>query len=138
MRPTLLTAALLLIAMPGLAQERQAPAPKGVPSIMVDPDAPVGSRAKAKTEREKAEGKAAARERSAADSKKANPPQRTTRRRTPLPVPTTGTAGLAGINRSLEVQGQQMRQQDQRQFELNQIRSGAGGSLSCSPGSLGC
>jgi hypothetical protein len=31
-----------------------------------------------------------------------------------------------------------MRVQDQRQFELNQIRSGSGTGLGCTPGSLGC
>jgi hypothetical protein len=122
MRAVLLAAMVLALAAPALAKERPT-VPRGVPSIMVDPDAPAASKATA---------------RKAAASRKVKPPVRTVRRSPALPVPSTGGAGLAGINRSLDVQGQQMRAQDQRQFELNQIRSGSGGSLGCAPGSLGC
>lgn len=135
MRPFLLAAAVLMLALPSAAQERRVPlpaVPKGVPSIMVEPDGPAPRRGK----RIATEAKAKQPERKAG-SPTAKPSSRTARR-APLPVPRTGSAGVAVINRSLEVQGQQMRAQDQRQFELNQIRAGSGGSLSCAPGSLGC
>jgi hypothetical protein len=135
MRSLLVAAAVAMLAVPSQAQERRIPVPaipKGVPSIMVEPDGSAEPRRKGRS----AQSPRQAENRKTA-SRKAKPAPRTARR-TPLPVPTTGGAGVAGINRSLEIQGQQMRVQDQRQFELNQIRSGSGTGLGCTPGSLGC
>ncbi len=138
MRGLLIAATLLGLAVPGVAQERtRRPAtPMATPSIMVEE----GSE-KAQTVR--ATGKRATRP--------ATRPARSSRLRPRTIVRSTiaprGEDQVRSINRSIDLQQQQLRVEQQSQFEANQLRqqlqrdsigSSGIGSRICSPGSIGC
>ena len=142
MRALLVAATLLTIAVPTLAREpvRRSPAPMATPSIMVEePDA--------RAERKARPGRRA----TSRDSRRPDTRRQSTRLRPRVlvrsTVPPRSEDQFRAINRSIDVQQQQVRDQQQSQFEANQIRqqlhrgttgSGGIGSSICLRGQIGC
>lgn len=140
MRALFITGALLILALPGFAHERsrRSAIPMPTPSsIMVEEPASRAERAG-----RRASGRATSAERRQIRSTRFRP-----RPVVRTVVPFRGEEQLRGINRSIEAQQQQLRIEQQTQFEANQLRqdlqrgtlgSRAIGSPGCPVGSIAC
>ena len=141
MRALLITAAVVVLATPSLAQERgrRSTEPMPMPSIMVEEDAP--------------ELRQTRRGRRATSAQRARPDARQASRRPPArralvgsTLPSRSEDATRTINRSIEAQQQQLRIEQQSQFETNQLRQslqrdqlGSGLRASgCSISAIGC